>query len=346
MPKTLIGLQFFADGGATGGSAPGSDGASGSGNGLTGDFAADMQRYFGVTPRSAAGNAKKGGSYDGAKGQEAADAGSVTAEGADAEAATSGQQGKQDDDAEFNAFWDKYQKRIQDKIQPSFNERFKRFKETEGNLKAQLAQYEDAAALLRDKYGLAEDAKIEDINERLKTDNTMFSRQAMASGKSTEAYRDAYYQSREQKKADAERKAQQAEAAAQAELQKRQQAVQANLNKLHEEAEELKKTFPQFDLAAEAKNKTFMAGVSGGMSVADAYYAAHHDEIMSGVAAAAAQQSAVKAAQTVAFNRTRPAEGGQNAGTGVRTGVDVSRMTGKDIRDILARVERGERIAL
>lgn len=335
-----IGLQFFAGGGTAGGSTP-DGGEGGNGSGLSGDFAADMQRYFGVTPRSDAGNATKADAPNGETEQEAADEGSATGEAADAEAASSGQQ-----KTPYSQIREDYKDDIHADFQRSFNERYRQFKETETNLRNELKAYRETTAALYDRYGLTEDAAPQELLEKIKADNAIFSKQAMAHGVSTETYRDGFFQKQAEKAAEEQKQTEEQQQAAAQEDQRKQQFMQTTLNRWRSEEEDLKKSFPGFDLRQQLnENKRFRTLLEGGASVAEAFYGANFEAISSGLVAAASQQAAKRAAQTVAANRARPSEGGQNAGTGIRDGrVDVNSLTDKQVLDILQQVAKGARI--
>lgn len=341
-----IGLQHFAEAGAEGSASGGGNGERG--NGLSGDFAADMQRYFGVSPRSDAGSAQAG-AQNGEKEQEAGDPGSVTGEAADDQAAASGQQNATNDaDAEFEElikgkFKDQFGRRTQGII----NERFRKSKETETKLNQEIAQYKRMSNVLLDKYGLAQDATPEQIEAAVKADNTMFSRQAMAKGQSVDAYRDAFFEDMQAREEEAAQQQAQEQQQAQQEAARREDAMRQTYEQWNKEAEELKKTFPTFDLAEELRgNEAFRRALVAGLPVSQAYYGANFDKISSGLVAAATQQAARRAAQTVAANRSRPAEGGQAAATGIKTGnIDVNSLNGRQIRDLIKRAEQGERIS-
>lgn len=334
-----IGLQHFAEGGAEGGAGEG-------GNGLSGDFAADMHRYFGSSPRSDAGSAQTG-ERNGETRQDADETASAAEPEADDTAAASGQQSTDDPDAEFEQlikgkFKDQFGRRTQGII----NERFRKSKETEAALQKQLDGYRNMSAVLMDKYGLGDDATPEDLAEAIRGDNTNFSRQAMAAGMSVDAYREGFYTEQQQRAQQAQQQAEMEAQAAQNEAVQREQAIRQTYDQWTREAEELQKTFPNFDLAEELRsNEAFKKAVVAGIPVAQAYYGANFDKISSGLVAAASQDAARKAAQTVAANRARPAEGGQSAGTGIRTGaVDVNSLSGDQVLDIIKQVERGARI--
>lgn len=328
-----IGLQHFAEGGADGA------GQGDGGNGLSGDFSADMQKYFGVKPSSDAGS-----NYGETTAEETASAAETEAE----TAAASGQQSGEDPDAEFEALIKgKYKDQFGKRTQGIINERFRKSKETESALTEEINKYKRITSVLRDKYGLDEGTTPEQIEEAVQADNTMFSRQAMAAGLPTDAYRDQFMQAQRQKAEEAAQQQAQAQQQAEAEQQQKAAAMQQTYDRWQQEAEELKKQFPQFDLAAEVKgNEAFRKALVAGIPVAQAYYGANFDKISSGLVAAASQDAARRTAQTVAANRARPVEGGQSAGTGIRTDKrDVNSLSGKEIRDIINQVEHGARIS-
>lgn len=329
-----IGLQHFAEGGADGDAGEG-------GNGLSGDFAADIKKYFGVDAGPDAGDS------NGETKQAVQETASAAATEATDEAATSGQQNGDDPDAEFETlikgkFKDQFGRRTQGII----NERFRKNKETEAALQKELDGYKSMSAVLLDKYGLDENATPEDLAEAIKGDNTNFSRQAMAAGMSVEAYRDGFFSEQQNRAAQAQEQAQQQAAAEQEQAMQRDQAMQQTFSQWQTEAEELKKTFPAFDLETEIKgNEDFRRALVAGLPVAQAYYGANFEQISSGLVAAASQDAARKTAQTVAANRARPMEGGMASGTGIQTGpVDVNSLTGDQVLDIIKQVERGARI--
>jgi len=330
----VIGLQHFAEGGAEGGAGEG-------GNGLSGDFSADVKKYFGVDAGPDAGDS------NGETKQDVEATASAAEPEANDKAAASGQQGGDDAEAEFEALIKgKYKDQFGKRTQGIINERFRKSKETEAALQKELDGYKNISAVLLDKYGLGEDATPEDLAEAIKGDNTNFSRQAMAAGMSVDAYRDGFFTEQQNKAQQAQQQAEQQAEAAQNEAAQREAAMQQTYDAWNREAEELKKTFPTFDLAEELRsNEAFRHALVAGLPVAQAYYGANFETISSGLVAAASQDAARKAAQTVAANRARPSEGGQSAGTGIRTGaVDVNNLSGDQVLDILKQVERGARI--
>jgi len=85
-----------------------------------------------------------------------------------------------------------------------------------------------------------------------------------------------------------------------------------HFERLSREAEEMKKTFPSFDLRAELKNPKFarMTAPDVGISVEDAYYAVHRAELQAAAMQLAAQTTAEKIATAIRTGGRRPSETG------------------------------------
>lgn len=90
------------------------------------------------------------------------------------------------------------------------------------------------------------------------------------------------------------------------------EAFNKHVSGLRAQAEELKGQFPGFDFDREMQNERFvhMTSPTGGMSVKEAYYALHNDEILQQKTAEAAQKSKEQLAAAVQANQARPRENG------------------------------------
>lgn len=112
-----------------------------------------------------------------------------------------------------------------------------------------------------------------------------------------------------------------------------------------QEAEEIKKTYPGFNLEDELQNPQFRSMITTKnpqyqISMLDAYKMLHHEELVK-----AAEEAALsKAAKSVSVNAARPSENGLGNQSGVIVKNDVSKLTKKERADIARRVARGERI--
>ena len=91
-----------------------------------------------------------------------------------------------------------------------------------------------------------------------------------------------------------------------------EQKFQEHIQKLEQQGEALKKVFPSFDLRTELKNPAFarMTAPGVGLSVEDAYYAVHRNEIQVASMQAAAQKTAQKISNAIQSGSRRPDEAG------------------------------------
>ena len=98
----------------------------------------------------------------------------------------------------------------------------------------------------------------------------------------------------------------------QAERTLQEQKIQEHIMKLEQQGEALKKIFPSFDLRTELKNPAFarMTAPSVGLSVEDAYYAIHRNEIQVAAMQATAQKTAQKISNAIQSGSRRPDEAG------------------------------------
>lgn len=91
-----------------------------------------------------------------------------------------------------------------------------------------------------------------------------------------------------------------------------QQRIQQHIDKLRQQGEALKQTFPKFDLATELRNPAFarMTAPNVGISVEDAYYAVHRQEIQTAAMQVTAQKTAQQMANNIRAGQQRPVENG------------------------------------
>ena len=126
-----------------------------------------------------------------------------------------------------------------------------------------------------------------------------------------------------------------------------QQAFQQHFQHLAQQAEELKKTYPQFDLRTELQNERFarMTSPNGGVSVADAFYAIHHAELQNSAMQYAVQRTQVETANAIQAGQNRPTENGSRQATpGLDIRSDPRNLKMDDFRRIRAQIAAGEKI--
>ena len=136
----------------------------------------------------------------------------------------------------------------------------------------------------------------------------------------------------------------------QAERTLQEQKFQEHIMKLEQQGEAMKKVFPSFDLRTELKNPTFarMTSPGVGLSVEDAYYAVHRNEIQMAAMQATAQKTAQKISNAIQAGSRRPDEAGISSQAPSVTTFDY-RNASKEQRDALKKriyeaKARGEKV--
>ena len=129
-----------------------------------------------------------------------------------------------------------------------------------------------------------------------------------------------------------------------------QQKIQQHIMKLEEQGNALKAVFPQFDLRTELQNPAFarMTSPNVGISVEDAYYAVHRNEIQAASMQVAAQKTAENLSNAIQAGSRRPVENGTSAQAASVTKFDY-RTASPEQREALKRrireaAARGEKL--
>ena len=130
-----------------------------------------------------------------------------------------------------------------------------------------------------------------------------------------------------------------------------QQKIQQHFMKMEQQAEALKKVFPNFDLRKEMQNPAFARMTAPGqglMSVEDAYRAVHRKEIEAAQSQVIAQRTAEKMSNAIQAGSRRPDENGTSGQSASVTTFDYSKAS-KAQRDALkqqirAAAARGEKL--
>ena len=118
--------------------------------------------------------------------------------------------------------------------------------------------------------------------------------------------------------------------------------VAAEYKKLFDDAERVKESYPSFNIEEECRDRRFTKLLAAGLGVKEAYEALHHDEIVTGAMQYAADL--VWEAARRGAPAEHPAENGVSEAPAADPTLRVESLTAKDIKDILCRVERGEKI--
>ena len=125
-----------------------------------------------------------------------------------------------------------------------------------------------------------------------------------------------------------------------------QQKIQQHFAKLEQQAEAMKKVFPNFDLRTELQNPNFvrMTSPNVGISVEDAYYACHRKELQTAAMQVAAQKTAQKISNDIQAGNRRPSENGTSGQAPSVTTFDYRNASPEQRAALKARIRSGEKI--
>ncbi len=125
-----------------------------------------------------------------------------------------------------------------------------------------------------------------------------------------------------------------------------EQKFQQHIVKLEQQAEAMKKVFPNFDLRTELQNPNFvrMTSPNVGISVEDAYYACHRKELQTAAMQVAAQKTAQKISNDIQAGNRRPSENGTSGQAPSVTTFDYRSASPEQRAALKARIRSGEKI--
>ena len=228
-------------------------------------------------------------------------------------------------EAEFDSlikgeYKDTYDKRVQGIVK----DRLKGSKQTEASLR----EAREVMALMGERYGLdGTDAKA--LRTALENDRQYLETEAMEKGMSVDQLAEMKRMERENRTFRQQMEQQRAKA-----------AFDEKFRGWTEEAAGLKEVYPELDLLREFENPNFIRLLDSGVGVKAAYQAIHFDELLSGAMAHTAQTAQKKVMDSVKANGARPAENAATGAAGVSAGMDVSKLTKAQRREIAEQVMR------
>ena len=236
----------------------------------------------------------------------------------------------EDRNAKFEAlikgeYKDLYDARVQNTIQ----QRLKGQKETVDKYNALAPTLQ----VLAKKYGV-DASDVEALNKAIEEDDSYFEEEALKQGMSVQQFKEF-------------RKIQQENADLKAQMQEQQ--TKDNANKLYagwmNQAEETKKVYPGFDLRTEMANPKFMELLKSNIDVRTAYEVLHKDEIIPAAMQFAAKTAEQKLANKIIAGGARPTENGNSSQSAAVVKDDVASLSKADRKEIICRVQRGEKIS-
>jgi hypothetical protein len=209
-------------------------------------------------------------------------------------------------------------------VRETMDQRFRGHKQQMQQLQAQADKTTPIVGLIAQKYGKgAED--LDGILQALEDDDSIYQERADQAGLPVKAFKKL----EQLEKENQGYKEQQQKA-------KQEEAAKAHYQNMLQQEAQLKQQFPGFNLQKELQNPQFLRWTSPqfGMSVKDAFFALHSDEIQKQGMQFAGQQAAQAVAASVRSNAFRPTENaaGANAMAGMR--VDVTQMSEEQLDEI------------
>ncbi len=318
-------LQLFADGGAAGGDA--ASGGDGAGNSAVVDGV--LQDGTVVDDRLAERMERQRKRRPGKNlYQHAAAADQGQNQG------TQAQQAAKTPDEEFDELIKgKYAEAYQRRFQTALNDRFR----NQADLQGQLDGLKPMLDALAQQRGI-EAGDYKALSDAILDDDSLYEDEAEQHGMTVEAYKEFKALETEAAQAREARR-----------MEEERSIFNQHLQGLAAQGEELKKTFPDFDLRKELANPVFrrLTAPNSGLSVADAYYAVHHAEIAPRAVQAGIQHATRQISQSIAANASRPVEGAmQGDASPANVSIDPRKLTRAQREEIKNRVRMGETIVL
>ncbi len=230
--------------------------------------------------------------------------------------------------------WTEVRKKFKDQIgrdiKAAVDDRFKNQKDANETL----ATLGPALNILSRQRGI-EEGDYKALAESIEKDDSLIEEQAEKAGLTVEAFRT------QQQLIEENRRYHEREAQEQEEL-----FLREHFTNLAQQAEELKKIYPDFDLRTEMQNETFrrLTMPNSGCTLEAAYYAVHHKDLEAQAMAYGIQRTQQQISQTLQANRQLPVEGAMKTGQPADIAIDPRKMTREQRQSLIERARRGERI--
>lgn len=215
-------------------------------------------------------------------------------------------------------------------VQAAVQERFK----NQQDLQSKLDGLQPMLDALMKKAGAD---SVEELQKMILDDDSLYEEEAEKAGMTVEGYK-SYQEMMAENQRLKEQEAKQQE----------DEFFRQHFQNLAQQAEEMKKVFPDFDLKTELQNDVFrrLTMPNSGLDVQAAYYAVHHKELEPQAMAYGIQRAQQQISQTLQANRARPVEGAMKTGAPADIAVDPRNMTRAQRQQLIERARRGEKIII
>ena len=212
-------------------------------------------------------------------------------------------------------------------FQRHFNDRHKDAKATQERLES----YQPIIDTLSSRYGIT-DGDMGKLSKAIESDESLWAEAAEEAGMTVEQFRHV-------KQIEAEN----ARFKAEQQQNIRQQMAQRQMEVWNGQVEEVRKSYPNFNLEDELNNPGFKAMIRAGASIRNAYEATHLDDIKKSLVASTAQQTTKEVTDNIKAKGMRPTEVGGSQ-SGVPLSMDLKNSTKAQRDEWARRAERGETI--
>lgn len=212
-------------------------------------------------------------------------------------------------------------------FQRHFNDRHKEAKAAQERLES----YQPIIDTLSSRYGIT-DGDMGKLAQAIESDESLWAEAAEEAGMTVEQFRHV-------KQIEAENA--RFKAAQQQNI--RQQMAQRQMEVWNGQVEEVRKSYPNFNLEDELNNPGFKAMLRAGASIRNAYEATHLDDIKKSLVASTAQQTTKEVTDNIKAKGMRPTEVGGSQ-SGVPLSMDLKNSTKAQRDEWARRAERGETI--
>lgn len=321
MPRNLFptaGVFLHPDGGAGAGAAGGAGDAGANAGTTEGNAAVASQedpRIAAARKREEKRNPLKNVVY----GRQAQQAAVPITQNAETQELTDEQQWEEQK-KKFSSFYGR-------DVQAAVQDRFK----NQADSNAQLKSLEPMLQALYQKYGVQD---TDALKAKVLDDDSLYEDLAIEMGTTVEVAKQYSKMQKQIEAAEEEKRANQ-----------QQQFIQQHLMKLAQQGEDLKKTFPDFDIQRELANPTFrrMTSPEVGISVADAYYAVHRQELEPRAMAYGIQTAQQQMSQKIQSQGRRPVEGAMKQTAAVEVRTDPRKFGKADFEEVKRRAERARK---
>lgn len=222
-----------------------------------------------------------------------------------------------------------------EKVKQQFDERIqniinKRFKETK-SLEEKINKLDPVLDLLKERYGAEETDQLLEMLE-----NESYEELAYKNNMTPEQYKEYKQTMRENQQLK--------EKVGKRNSEETQEQINERVKQWYDEADEVKKDYPDFDLKEASKNNEFLKLLKAGVGVKAAFQATNFDNILSQKLSAATKKAKENTIESIKSKKNRVSENGSHSAPGTVVKNDVSQLTKEDRARIAEMVENGESI--